>query len=101
MGSFYLALGCLCSSLTRHQITAAMMTFCLVALFFFTGLLSFLTGQIGGLMRGVTITFSPIDQMTEFSRGLFDTRPIIWYLVMTGLCLFLTLQSFQSRRWRR
>jgi ABC-2 type transport system permease protein len=51
-------------------------------------------------MRGITISFSPIDQMAEFSRGLYDTRPVVWYLVMTVLCLFLTLQSFQSRRWR-
>ena len=100
MGMFYLSLGCLCSSLTRHQITAAVMTFCLVALFFFTGLLSFLSGHVGTLLRGLTITFSPIDQMTQFSRGLFDTRPVVWYLVMTALSLFLTLQAFQARRWR-
>ncbi len=100
MGAFYLSLGCFCSSLTRHQITAAVMTFCLVALVFFASLLSFLSGSIGTLMRSISISFSPIDQMSEFSRGLYDTRPIIWYLVMTGLFLFLTLQSFQSRRWR-
>lgn len=100
MGAFYLSIGCLCSSLTRHQITSAVMTFCLISLVFFASLLTFLSGSIGTLMRSISISFSPIDQMTEFSRGLYDTRPIIWYLVMTGLCLFLTLQSFQSRRWR-
>ena len=100
MGMFYLSLGCLCSSLTRHQITAAVMTFAVIALFFLTGLLSFLAGHVDTMMQGITITFSPIDQMTQFSRGIFDTRPVIWYLVMTGLCLFLTLQSFQARRWR-
>jgi ABC-2 type transport system permease protein len=100
MGAFYLSIGCLCSSLTRHQITAAVMSFCLISLVFFASLLTFLSGSIGTLMRSISISFSPIDQMTEFSRGLYDTRPIIWYFVMTGLSLFLTLQSFQSRRWR-
>jgi len=100
MGMFYLSLGCLCSSLTRHQITAGVMTFSIVCLFFLIGLLSFLAGHVGSLMSGITITFSPIDQMTQFSRGIFDTRPLVWYLVMTGLCLFLTLQSLQARRWR-
>lgn len=100
MGAFYLSIGCLCSSLTRHQITAAVMSFCLISLVFFASMLTFLSGSIGTLMRSISISFSPIDQMTEFSRGLYDTRPIIWYFVMTGLCLFLTLQSFQSRRWR-
>jgi len=100
MGMFYLSLGCFCSSLTRHQITAAVMTFAVIALFFLTGLLSFLAGHVDTMMQGITITFSPIDQMTQFSRGIFDTRPVVWYLVMTGLFLFLTLQSFQARRWR-
>jgi len=100
MGMFYLSLGCFCSSLTRHQITAAVMTLAVIALFFLTGLLSFLSGHVDTMMQGITITFSPIDQMTQFSRGIFDTRPVVWYLVMTGLCLFLTLQSFQARRWR-
>jgi len=38
--------------------------------------------------------------MTQFSRGIFDTRPVIWYLTMTAFSLFLTLHSFQARRWR-
>ena len=100
MGMFFLSIGCLCSSLTRHQITAGVMTFGIVSLFFLTGLLTFLNGHVGAFMQGITITFSPIDQMTQFSRGLFDTRPIVWYLVMTGLCLFLNLHAFQARRWR-
>jgi ABC-2 type transport system permease protein len=47
------------------------------------------------------VTLSPIEQMTQFSRGIIDTRPVVWYLVMTALCLFLTLHSFQARRWRK
>jgi ABC-2 type transport system permease protein len=100
MGMFFLSIGCLCSSLTRHQITAGVMTFGIVSLFFLTGLLTFLNGHVGAFMQGITITFSPIDQMTQFSRGILDSRPVVFYIVMTALCLFLTVQSFQSRRWR-
>ena len=101
MGMFYLALGCLCSSLTRHQVTAAVMSFALVSLFFLTGLLTFLAGQVGPFMQGLTVTLSPIEQMTQFSRGIIDSRVVVWYLVMTALSLFLTLHAFQSRRWRK
>ena len=101
MGMFYLALGCLCSSLTRHQVTAAVMSFALVSLFFLTGLLTFLAGQVGPFMQGLTVTLSPIAQMTQFSRGIIDSRVVVWYLVMTALSLFLTLHAFQSRRWRK
>ena len=98
---FYLSLGCLCSSLTRHQVTAAVMSFAIVSLFFLTGLLTFLAGNVGSFMRGLTVTLSPIEQMTQFSRGIIDTRAVVWYLVMTALSLFLTLHSFQARRWRK
>lgn len=101
MGMFYLSLGCLCSSLTRHQVTAAVMSFAIVLLFFLTGLLTFLAGNVGSFMRGLAVTLSPIEQMTQFSRGIIDSRAIVWYLVMTGLSLFLTLHSFQARRWRK
>ena len=101
MGMFYLSLGCLCSSLTRHQVTAAVMSFAIVSLFFLTGLLTFLAGNVGSFMRGLTVTLSPIEQMTQFSRGIIDTRAVVWYLVMTALSLFLTLHSFQARRWRK
>lgn len=101
MGMFYLALGCLCSSLTRNQVTAAVATFALISLFFLTGLLTFLSGSVGALMQGISVTLSPIEQMTQFSRGIVDTRAVVWYLVMAALSLFLTLHSFQARRWRK
>jgi ABC-2 type transport system permease protein len=98
---FFLAVGGLFSSMTRHQMTAAVMTLSVVALFFMVGLLGFLSGHAGPVQQAVTLTVSPIEQMAQFSRGIIDTRPVVWYLVMTGLFLFLTLQSFQSRRWKK
>ena len=101
VGMFFLAVGGLFSSMTRHQMTAAVMTLSVVALFFMVGLLGFLSGHAGPVQQAVTLTVSPIEQMAQFSRGIIDTRPVVWYLVMTGLFLFLTLQSFQSRRWKK
>lgn len=101
IGMFFLSLGGLFSSTTRHQMTAAVMTFAVVSLFFMVGLLSFLSGHTGPFMQALSVTLSPIEQMAQFSRGIIDTRAIVWYLVMTSLCLFLTLHAFQSRRWRK
>lgn len=101
MGMFFLSLGALCSSMTRHQMTAAVMAFAVTALLFMTGLLSFLSGHTGPFMQTVSVTLSPIEQMAQFSRGIIDTRTVVWYAVMTALCLFLTLHSFQSRRWKK
>ena len=44
--------------------------------------------------------FSAIEHMGTFSRGVIDTRPIVFYLSMTVVMLALTHQAFQSRKWR-
>jgi ABC-2 type transport system permease protein len=38
--------------------------------------------------------------MTDFSKGMVDSRPIVWYLSMTVLVLFINLQVFQYRKWK-
>ena len=43
---------------------------------------------------------SSIQHMQDFSKGLIDSRPIIWYLSMTVLMSYLTLQVFQYRKWK-
>ena len=100
-GLFYLALGCLASVLTSHQLIAGIISFCVITVIFFSGMLSSLIGLTSPLLHELIGLFSPMESMKTFSRGLIDTRPIIFYLSMTGYVLFLTLQVFQSRKWRR
>lgn len=100
LGMFYTAVGCLASALTRNQITAAIVAFAAISLMFFLGLASYLFLSISPMLRDLIAYFSAIEHMMEFSQGLFDTRPVVWYLSMTAFTLYLTLQVFQSRRWR-
>lgn len=100
IGMFYLAIGCLASALTDNQIVAATMTFVLICLMFFMGLLSFIFLNASPVLRELSYYFSTIEHMGEFSRGLFDSRPIVFYASMTIFTLFLTLQVFQYRRWK-
>lgn len=100
VGMFYLSIGCLASALTKNQIVAATITFALICLLFFLGLLSFIFLKASSTLRELTYYFSTIEHMAEFSRGLFDTRPIVFYLSMTFFTLFLTFHIFQYRRWK-
>jgi ABC-2 type transport system permease protein len=100
IGMFYLSIGCLASALTRNQIVAAVMSFSVITLFFFTGLLSFFILTVTPVLREMTAYFSSIEHMAEASRGFFDTRPLVFYLSLTAFVLFLTFHVFQSRRWR-
>ncbi|MBE2179070.1 MAG: ABC transporter permease [Chthoniobacterales bacterium] len=100
IGMFYLSLGCLASALTRNQIVAAIMSFSVITLFFFIGLLTFFILSITPALREVTAYFSALEHMSEASRGFFDSRPFVFYLSLTAFALFLTFHVFQSRRWR-
>jgi hypothetical protein len=42
----------------------------------------------------------PLHFYRDFTRGLIDTRHIVLYVSVTAMCLFLTVRSLESRRWR-
>ena len=98
IGMFYLSLGCLASAMTSHQLIAGIVSCSLMVLFFFMGMLTFLHKTYSPAMRDFVTRFSPMEHMTSFSRGLIDTRPIVWYLTMTGFVLFITTILFQKCR---
>lgn len=100
LGMFYISIGCLASVLTRNQIVAAVISFCVITLLFFLGLIQFLLLEVSATTRDLLGFFSAIDHMGTFSRGIFDTRPVVLYLAMTILMLALTCQAFQTRKWR-
>ena len=100
IGSFYVSLGCLASALTSEQINAAVMTFVAIFGAFVTGLLGFILNSPNAATRDVISYFSAVEHMTDFSKGILDSRPIVWYLSMTVFVLFLTHQVFQYRKWK-
>src|ERR1700704_4550890 len=99
-GMFYLSIGCLASVVTKNQIVAAIISFSVITLFFFLGLVQLILLDVSSGMRDALGYFSAIEHMGTFSRGIIDTRPIVLYLSMTVLMLALTYQAFQSRKWR-
>ena len=100
MGMFYLSIGCLASVLTRNQVIAAIIALVMAVIFFFTGLLGMLLPNVGQGFRDFVAFFSTAQHMRDFSRGLIDTRPIVFYLTMTLLLQVFTFQVFQYRKWK-
>ena len=100
LGMFYLSIGCLASVVTKNQIVAAIISFCAIMLLFFLGLVQLIMLDVSSGMRDALGYFSAIEHMGTYSRGVIDTRPIVFYLSMTALTLALTYQAFQSRKWR-
>jgi ABC-2 type transport system permease protein len=100
MGCFFTAIGCLASALTDNQIVAAIVCFSAILSLFFIGLLAFFMPSSGTVFRELIYYFSPIEHMMDFSRGIFDTRPVVFYLTSTAVVLFATFHIFQYRRWK-
>src|SRR6266516_843580 len=100
LGMFYVSVGWFASVLTRNQIIAAVISFCAITLLFFLGLVQFVLLDVSSAARDLLGYFSAIEHMGTFSRGVIDTRPIVFYLSMTIVMLALTYQAFQSRKWR-
>lgn len=100
MGMFYISIGCLASALTKDQINAATISFTTITLLLFLGFLSDIVGITDPTLKQMNSYISAVEHMRDFSKGIIDSRPIIWYLSMTALITFLTLQVFQYRKWK-
>jgi ABC-2 type transport system permease protein len=97
LGAAFIALGALASSLTENQIVAAAITFGILLLFWVIGWSSqFAGGSVGRLLSHLSL----LDHFEDFPKGVIDTKDVIFYLNFMVLCLFLTLRSLESHRWR-
>ena len=99
MGMFFLAIGLFASSLVRDQINAAIISLVVNVLYMILpAFLGFLLNSTDPRFAKVREFLSPLDHMRDFARGIFDSRPIVWYVSMTALFLMLTHHVFQSRK---
>ena len=100
IGAPYMALGCFASSLTRSQIIAAMISFAASFSFFIVSFLSMNFASQTGWKAQLFTQIGMVEHMRDFARGVVDTRPVVFYLSLTGMFLFLTLKVVESRRWK-
>lgn len=97
LGGAYVAIGVMASALTRNQIIAFIVSFAIgFALFLLGKLTQFLPEAIRPL-----IAFLAIDGHFEnIQRGVIDSRDVLYYLSVMGVCLILATNALDARRWR-
>ncbi len=100
VGCLFISLGCFASSLTRSQVSAAMVSFVLGMALFLLALWADAITTPKGLLQQVLSYFKMFDQMHDFARGMVDTRSVVFYTSLTFLFLFLTLRIVEGRRWK-
>lgn len=97
-GAMFLAIGLLCSLMTANQIIAAITCFAMLMLVFFAGFIKFIAPFPRAQLLAELI--SPHHHLLEFSRGIVDTRAVVFYLTGTAFCLFTATRVLESRQWK-
>jgi gliding motility-associated transport system permease protein len=100
VGCFILSIGCFASALTKSQVVAAMLTLVAGIMLLLLNLLAQGVPAGSGWQGQVLSFFDLSQQMIDFTRGIIDTRVIVFYLTVTFFFLFLTLRVIESRRWK-
>jgi ABC-2 type transport system permease protein len=91
LGGACLSIGILASSFTQNQIVALVMSVVVIGFLWLLGPIAFLP-----LMAQLSIS----AHLSEFTKGVIDSRDVIYYLSVIAFCLFLTTRSLEARRWR-
>ena len=99
IGALFLAVGTFASSLFKNQVVSAILAFSILLFLWIGGALASFTLPLGAA-KSVFGYANMIEHMSEFGKGVIDTRRVLFYLSGAGLFLFLAVRSLEVRKWR-
>ena len=98
MGAAFIAIGLFYSSLTENQIVAAILTMMTLLLFL---LLSWVSSLGSGAAWTKVISYlSFSEHFEDLTRGIIDTKDVVYFISVSFFGVFLAHSVLQSRRWR-
>jgi ABC-2 type transport system permease protein len=97
MGGVYVAIGLFTSSLSPNQIIAFIVGFVIIFAFFMLDkILPFLPDALSSFFEYLSIDY----HYGNISRGVIDSRDLIYYFSMIFFFLYLAVKMTQLRKWR-
>lgn len=97
IGSAFLAVGLVASSLTGSQIVAALLTFGFLLMFW---LLGWAGEAVGGVVGDVLNHLAFSEHLDDLTKGVFDTKHVIYFLSLILLGVGVSQQLIDAHRWR-
>lgn len=98
-----IAIGLFLSSITKSQAVAFFLTFAVLLLLWVLGILAdgLATGNDGALLTiaNALAYVSTQKHLEGFTRGLIDTRDIVYFLSITCLALMFAFRALERRKW--
>jgi len=98
LGAAFVAIGLFCSSITDNQIVSFIVSvfLCGFAYIGFEFIYSLdLFGKFDLFIQSLGIN----EHYKSMSRGVIDTRDVLYFISLTGLFILLTKISLESRKW--
>jgi ABC-2 type transport system permease protein len=97
MGATFTSIGIYASSVTENQVVAFIIGVFLVLVFYMLDkTLVFAPQSIVGIIQFLAVDY----HLSNISRGVIDSRNIIYFLSMIGFFIYLTIQTLEVRRWK-
>jgi ABC-2 type transport system permease protein len=91
------AIGLFASSLSQNQIVSAVVAFAImIVLWVFDGLSGTFSGKAGEVISYLGL----YSHSSDLTKGVIDTRDVVYYLSLVAIPLFLTTRTLEARRWR-
>ena len=96
LGGVYTSVGVFASSLTENQVIAFIVGIAIVLAFFLMDkLLFFVPASMAGIIQYLSTEF----HLSNISRGVIDTRNLIYFGSVIGFFLSMTTRILESRKW--
>ena len=96
-GGFYVSLGVFSSVLTKNQIIAAVLCFAFLLTFFVVSLWRWVQHTDATTLAWISYVALP-EHLQNAVVGIFDTRPIVFYVSVTAFVLLVTKSILEGRR---
>ena len=96
VGSVYASVGMFSSAVTDNQVISFIVGIAIIFVFWlFDKVLIFMPDLLAGTIQYLSVEY----HLSNISRGVIDTRNLIYFGCVIGFFLFLTTRLVESRRW--
>ncbi len=96
-GAVYSAVGTFASSVTDNQVVAFIIGIFIVIIFFLMDkMLMFVPVSLTGIIQYLSVDY----HLSNISRGVIDSRNLIYFASVVGFFLFMTVRVLEIQKWR-
>lgn len=99
LGSAYLAIGLFISSLTENQVVAFIISLAVIFVLLLIGIAPVWLNAVGPIVS-VADYVSLLSHFNNVTRGVIDSRDVVYYLSVIVLFLYLNIKNIEARKWR-